>query len=82
MLPDGSRIICVTTVAHNLLGWICVTTTDPAQPITTAGEELHRLDHGLSEVLKARRRRALKRPLTPASDEHPHTRRHLLYCGA
>ena len=47
MLPGGSRIICMI---HHLLPGLDLYCADPAQPLTTAGEELDYPDHDLSKV--------------------------------
>ena len=47
ILPGGTRIICVTWHIFLEYDLYCA---NPAQPLTTAGEELDDLDHDLSEV--------------------------------
>ena len=47
MLPDGIRTIC--RIQHMFPGFDLYY-ADPAQPLTTAGEELHDLDNDLSSV--------------------------------
>ena len=47
MLPDGSRVICMI---EHMLPELHMHYADPAQPLTTAGEELDYLDHDLSDL--------------------------------
>ena len=47
MLPDGSRIKSVWSI-YNMFPVLDLYYADPAQPLTTAGEELDYLDHDLS----------------------------------
>ena len=47
MLPDGSGIICMIWA---MFPGLDLYYTDPAQPLTTAGEELDGLDHDLSHL--------------------------------
>ena len=48
MLPGGSHII--TCMIYHLFPGLDLYHTDPAQPLTTAGEELDYLDHDLSDL--------------------------------
>ena len=47
MLPGGNRIICIIYDMFPRLDLYC---TDPAQPLTTAGEDLDDLDRDLSDA--------------------------------
>ena len=48
MLPGGTRIVCTIYDNTYFLGLICTILQIPAQPLTTADEELNDLDHDLS----------------------------------
>ena len=50
MLPGGTRDVCMIHRSTCFLGWMCATYADPAQPLTTTGEERDDLDHDLSDL--------------------------------